>query len=101
MRRLIDVLFAIMLGSLLPIMLVGEAEAGIHVQNKQCLRLYKEWKKKQGHKAFAVSQAIGVGMQGCGAVWSAPSKAIAEKEAVKSCRQAKAMAATCAVMESQ
>jgi hypothetical protein len=82
-------------------MLVDDAEAGIHVQNKPCQRLYKEWKKKPSHKAFAVSQSIGVGMQGCGAAWGAPSKAIAEGNAIKSCRQAKAMAATCAVMESQ
>jgi hypothetical protein len=44
---------------------------------------------------------MGVAMQGCGSVWNAQSRAVAEREAVKTCKEAKVMAATCAVMESK
>jgi hypothetical protein len=101
MKRLIDTFFATTLFALSPVTIVDEAEAGINVQNKQCQRLYAQWKTKPGHRAFAVSQSAGVAVQGCGGVWNAPSKAAAEQEAIKACRGAKAMAATCAVMESR
>ena len=78
-----------------------DTSAGIASQNKPCQRLYSDWKKKSGHKAFSVTPSTGVGMQACGAVWGASSKAVAEKEAIKACRRNKVLTATCYIMESK
>jgi hypothetical protein len=84
--------------ALLPETLVADAAAGIN--NAPCRKSYTQWKTKPGHKAFAVSQSSG-SVQACGFAWSAPSRAVAEKAALESCRAQKALAVTCYVIESK
>jgi hypothetical protein len=70
--------------------------------NKACWKAYYEWQKKPGHKAFALSTAGSMRGQNCGYSWSAPSKAVAEKEAIKQCGLGKlGIKATCYITESK
>jgi hypothetical protein len=73
-------------------LLVTPADAqGLDFWNKPCLKAYKKWKTLAPHKAFAVSNSnSGGGLgQSCGYTWSAPSKSVAEKGAVRSCEDEK------------
>lgn len=77
---------------------------GIEFWNKPCLKAYKKWKTLGNHKAFALSNSNaggGVG-QTCGYSWSAPTKAAAEKAAIKSCEGEKIYrSGKCRVTKSQ
>jgi hypothetical protein len=54
--------------------------------SKECVKIWKQWQKKPGHKAFAMSP-VRPGMYFyCGASYSASSKASAEKDAIKACQ---------------
>jgi hypothetical protein len=56
--------------------------------NQECKKLFRQYKKKPRHKAFAVSDANSSSMtQSCGSAWSAPSKAAAEAAAKRWCRE--------------
>ena len=69
--------------------LVAPAQAqGIEFWNKGCLKAYKKWKTLATHKAFALTNSnAGAGnRQACGYSWAAPSKAVAEQNAIKSCQ---------------
>ena len=80
--------------------LVTEASA-IPSWNKPCEKAYGDWKKKPGHKAFALTSVTLHG-QSCGYSWSAPSKEAAEREAIKECKKGKfGMRSTCYIMESK
>ena len=84
---------------------VAPAQAqGIEFWNKPCLKAYKKWKTLGKHKAFALSNSNaggGVG-QTCGYSWSAPTKAAAEKAAIKSCEGEKIYrSGKCRVTKSQ
>ena len=84
---------------------VAPAQAqGIEFWNKGCLKAYKKWKTLGNHKAFALSNSNaggGVG-QTCGYSWSAPTKAAAEKAAIRSCEGEKIYrSGKCRVTKSQ
>lgn len=56
--------------------------------NKECKKLLRQYEKKPRHKAFAVSNAYSSSMiQSCAMSWSVPSKAQAEKDALRRCHQ--------------
>jgi hypothetical protein len=56
--------------------------------NRECKKLLRQYEKKPRHKAFAVSNAYSSSMvQSCAVTWSAPSKAAAEKDALRRCHQ--------------
>jgi hypothetical protein len=56
--------------------------------NQECKKLFRQYKKKPNHKAFAVSDASSSSMaQSCGSQWSAPSKKAAEAGAIRWCRE--------------
>lgn len=56
--------------------------------NRECKKLLKQYEKKPRPKAFAVSNAYSSSMvQSCAMTWSRPSKARAEADALRACRQ--------------
>ena len=87
----------------LPIALAAPVMSGGGVEfwNKPCLKAYKDWQSKPGHKAFAVSNtALDNGGQTCGYSWGHPSKAAAEKAALKPCQRGK-FSSTCWISASE
>jgi hypothetical protein len=66
---------------------VSVLAAGIAPWNKECLADQREWKKRPGHKAVAVTKIYGNG-QGCGHSWDAPTQAEANKIALRKCTRA-------------
>jgi hypothetical protein len=57
--------------------------------SKACVKMWKQWQKKPGHKAFAMSP-VRPGMYFyCGSTYSASSKDLAEKDAIKACQNQK------------
>jgi hypothetical protein len=57
--------------------------------SKECVKIWRQWQKKPGHKAFAMSP-VRPGMYFyCGATYSASSKDLAEKDAIKACQNQK------------
>jgi hypothetical protein len=102
MKRLTSIFIAIAVSTPTPTLFLADAEAGIASQNRACQKAYSEWKKRAGHKAFAITPSTGFGAQTCGAVWNASSKAIAEREALKQCGSGKLTpGSTCSIMESK
>ena len=88
-------------GSVVALALTTSKVDAIPSWNKWCVKAYDDWKKKPRHKAFALSSG---GMQGqnCGTAWAAGSKEIAEREALKRCRQGKwGIKSTCYIVESE
>jgi hypothetical protein len=71
---------------------------------KLCWQQLKSWRRKAGHKAFAVSQPV-KNKQVCGVSWKADSKRYAITAALKECRQAavhnKLRNPRCQILESQ
>ena len=53
---------------------------------KPCVKAWKDYKKKPGHKAFAMKQSNSADRFHCGMAWSAGSVAIAKSEALKACK---------------
>jgi hypothetical protein len=72
--------FSLMLG-------IENAQA-IPSWNKPCLKAYRDFEKKSGHQAFALT-SDGPRGQNCGHTWGAPSKQAAEQGALKQCRVGK------------
>jgi hypothetical protein len=64
-----------------------QAQAGLDLRNRNCLKLYDRFKTSPKHKAFAVSNtALDSSAQSCGTMWSAASKAAAEAGAMRACK---------------
>jgi hypothetical protein len=69
--------------------------------NKSCVKAYRDWQKRSGHKAFALT-SDGPRGQNCGYSWNAPSKVAAERDAIKACKEGKwGIKSTCYIMESK
>ena len=86
----------------MPVILSSQAMAGVSPYNKFCLKAYNDWKKKSGHKAFAISPSSSPMGQNCGYSWSAPSKRAAERDALKYCAKGKwGIGVTCYILESK
>ena len=69
--------------------------------NKQCVKLYADWKKRPGHKAFAVTHAYTNTGQSCGFSYGVSTKATAEKEAIRQCKLDRwGVSSTCHVIKS-
>jgi hypothetical protein len=68
----------------------------ISAWNTQCRSIVMQLKSKPGHKALVVGRTT----EGeyCMAVWSAPSRAVAEREALKRCQT---LAKSCVIQSSQ
>jgi hypothetical protein len=92
----------LLLGAGMILCVPGEPAAAQSIAwwNKNCKKLYAQYQKQPGHKAFAVSRVLEGAGQGCGYVYRAPSKSVAEKEAIKSCKRAGAVSG-CAVLASE
>jgi len=81
MKRLVKYLMVLVIGgfgfSSLPIVEAAEIKSGV------CKRAYKDYKRKKGFKAFALS---GNG-ESCGYWFKANSASEAKRKALKECRQ--------------
>ena len=77
------------------------AEAGIQTWNSGCRNIYKQYKQKPKHKAFAVSNiSVDNSAQSCGSSWAASSKSAAEAGALRICRSSQ-VAGTCRITKSE
>jgi hypothetical protein len=66
----------------------------------QCVKGWKQYKQKPGHKAFAMSSERYTHYY-CGFAWSARSVAQAKVQAIKICTQSKGKMANCHVIAAQ
>jgi hypothetical protein len=67
---------------------IAPADADV-VMTKICATQFKNWQRREGHKAFALSQPV-KNKQACGLSWKANSKRYAMTFALKQCREAAA-----------
>ena len=75
------------------------AAPGVSSWNRNCIRIYNQWKKKPKHKAFAVIRVDNT--ESCGSTWGAPSRKAAEASAQKWCKKATFGGGTCRVTASE
>jgi hypothetical protein len=89
-RRIVGLLAALML------LVAPNPAQAISAWNTQCRSIVMQLKSKPNHKALVVGRVT----EGeyCMAVWSASSRAVAEREALKRCE---AIARSCVVQSSQ
>ena len=77
------------------------AEAGLDFWNKNCKKFFAKFKTMPKHKAFAVSNtALDASGQSCGASWGAASKAAAEAQAMRFCKNPN-FAGACRITKSE
>lgn len=101
MTRPVLTLFAAGLGLMMATLPTAQAFAapGVSPWNRDCIRIYSQWKKKPKHKAFAVIRVDNT--ESCGATWGAPSRKAAEESARKWCKKVTFGGGTCRVTASE
>jgi hypothetical protein len=100
MTRSAVALLALAMGYTLALQ-VNEVSAapGVSPWNQNCIKFYKQWKKKAKHKAFAVSRSDY--QESCGGTWGAKSKKAAEDGARKWYKKGSVGGASCRITDSE
>jgi hypothetical protein len=69
--------------------------------NRPCQKAFTDWKKRTGHKAFAISGGATIqGGQGCGWIYNSSTKDAAEKAALTACKKSQ-YGSGCRIISSQ